>query len=75
MANPRFNKQTTNRRGAMGGGMMKRSMYSKGTNGKPVSKSKNPGLAKMAKSEKGKKVVKKFGYNPNRMVAKKGGKA
>ena len=29
----------------------------------------------MAKSEKGKKVVKKFGYNPNRMVAKKGGKA
>ena len=42
MANPRFNKQTTNRRGAMGGGrmkkmgggMMKRSMYSKGSNGK-----------------------------------------
>ena len=24
MANPRFNKQTTNRRGAMGGGMMKK---------------------------------------------------
>ena len=23
MANPRFNKQVTNRRGAMGGGMMK----------------------------------------------------
>ena len=30
MANPRFNKQTTNRRGAMGGGMMKRGMYKKG---------------------------------------------
>ena len=29
MANPRFNKQVTNRRGAMGGGMMKRSMYKK----------------------------------------------
>jgi len=24
MANPNYNKQTTNRRGAMGGGMMKR---------------------------------------------------
>ena len=40
MANPRFNKQTTNRRGAMGGGRMKkmgggmtRKMYSKGSNG------------------------------------------
>jgi hypothetical protein len=31
MANPRFNKQTTNRRGAMGGGMMKRGMYKKGS--------------------------------------------
>ena len=31
MANPRFNTQTTNRRGAMGGGMMKRGMYKKGT--------------------------------------------
>ena len=31
MANPRYNTQTTNRRGAMGGGMMKRSMYKKGT--------------------------------------------
>ena len=40
MANPRFNKQTTNRRGAMGGGRMKkmgggmtRKMYSIGANG------------------------------------------
>ena len=31
MANPRFNKQVTNRRGAMGGGMMKRGMYKKGS--------------------------------------------
>ena len=38
MANPRFNKQTTNRRGAMGGGRVKkmgggmtRKMYSKGS--------------------------------------------
>ena len=31
MANPRFNKQTTNRRGAMGGGMMKRGMYKIGS--------------------------------------------
>ena len=60
----------------MGGGMMGRRMgYSQGSNGKPVSRSKNPGLLKMSKSEKGKTVVKKFGYNPNRIVAKKGGKA
>ena len=31
MANPRFNKQVANRRGAMGGGMMKRSMYKDGS--------------------------------------------
>jgi|TARA_Y100000004_G_C8738891_1_gene337449 hypothetical protein len=44
--------------------------------GKPISKSKNAGLAKLAKSgEKGKALAKKFGYNPERMVAKKGGKA
>ena len=42
---------------------------------KPVSKSKNPGLAKMAKTEKGKKAVAKMGFDPNRMVAKKGGRA
>jgi len=41
---------------------------------KPVSKSKNPGLAKMAKTEKGKKAVAKMGYNPDRMVAKYGGR-
>jgi hypothetical protein len=31
MANPRYNKQVTNRRGVMGGGMMKRGMYKKGS--------------------------------------------
>jgi hypothetical protein len=41
--------------------------------GKPISKSKNPGLAKMAKSPKGKEAAKKMGFNPDRMVAKKGG--
>ena len=30
MANPNYNKQTTNRRGAMGGGMMKRAGYKAG---------------------------------------------
>ena len=41
---------------------------------KAISRSKNPGLAKMAKTEKGKKAVAKMGFNPDRMVAKKGGK-
>ena len=47
MANPRFNNQTTNRRGAMKGGRMKkmgggmtREMYSKGSNGKKKDKKK-----------------------------------
>ena len=40
--------------------------------GKPISKSKNAGLVKLAK--KNPKLAKKFGYNPKRMVAKKGGK-
>ena len=31
MANPSHNKQTTNRRGAMGGGMMKRTGYKSGS--------------------------------------------
>ena len=71
MANPRYSK-IANRRGAMGGGMMKRSMYSKGTNGKPISKSKNPGLVKLAKKKP--ELAKKFGYDKNRIVAKEGGK-
>ena len=51
MANPRFNKQTTNRRGAMKGGRMKkmgggmtREMYSKGSNGKKKDKKKAFGM-------------------------------
>jgi hypothetical protein len=39
---------------------------------KAISKSKNPGLAKLA--QKKPELAKKFGFNPNRMVAKKGGK-
>ncbi len=39
MANPRHNTQTTNRRGAMGGGMMKRRMGYKA--GEIVGKQKN----------------------------------
>ena len=41
--------------------------------GKAISKSKQKGLAKLAKSAP--EVAKRMGYNPNRMVAKKGGKA
>ena len=41
--------------------------------GKAISKSKQKGLAKLAKSAP--EVAKKMGYNPNRMVAKKGGRA
>ncbi len=41
---------------------------------KPISKSKNPGLAKMAKTAKGKKAVEKMGFDSKRMVAKKGGR-
>jgi hypothetical protein len=42
---------------------------------KAISMSRNKGLAKMAKTAKGKEAVKKMGFNPNRMVAKKGGRA
>ena len=41
--------------------------------GKPISKSKQKGLAKLAKKKP--ELAKKFGYDPKRMVAKKGGKA
>ena len=61
----------------MGGGMMGRRMgYSEGSNGKPISRSKNPGILAMSKTAKGRKVVKeRFKFNPNRIVARKGGKA
>ena len=42
---------------------------------KAISMSRNKGLAIMAKTAKGKEAVKKMGFNPNRMVAKKGGRA
>ena len=62
------------RKKLMGGGMMGRRMgYSEGT--KPISRSKNPGLLAMSKTAKGKEAVKKMKFNPNRIVAKKGGKA
>ena len=41
---------------------------------KAISMSRNKGLAKMAKTAKGKEAVKKMGFNPDRMVAKKGGR-
>ncbi len=40
---------------------------------KPISKSKNKGLAMLAKKKP--ELAKKFGYKPKRIVAKKGGKA
>ena len=46
MASPRYNTQTTNRRGAMGGGMMKRPMMKNGGSGK----------LKMVTNKEGKKV-------------------
>ena len=74
MANPRFNKQVANRRGAMGGGRMKkmgggmtRRMYSKGA--KPdfldIDKdgNKDESMKQAAKQAKG-----------SRTMAKKGGK-
>ena len=39
---------------------------------KPISKSKNKGLLKVAKKRP--ELAKKFGYDPKRIVAKKGGK-
>ena len=41
---------------------------------KAISMSRNKGLAKMAETAKGKEAVKKMGFNPDRMVAKKGGR-
>ena len=39
---------------------------------KAISKNKNPGLAKLAKKKP--ELAKRFGYDPKRMVAKKGGR-
>ena len=70
MANRRFNPQI--RKAAMGGGMMRKGLK-EGSNGKPISKSKNKGLYKLA--QKKPELAKKFDYDKNRIVAKKGGKA
>ena len=58
MANRRYNTQT-------------RKKFGEGT-GKPISKSKNPGLIKLAKKKP--ELAKKFGYNAKRIVAKDGTK-
>ena len=75
MANPRYNTQTTNRRGAMGGGRMKkmgggmtRKMYASGS-----------GKLKMVTNKEGKKVPfyaadGKGAKDLGRAEAKKGGK-
>ena len=59
MANPRYNQQVTNRRGAMGGGMMKRKMLKSGS--KPdfldLDKDKN-------RTESMKSAVKSMKKNP-----------
>jgi hypothetical protein len=59
MANRRYNTQT-------------RKKFGDGS-GKPISKSKNKGLHKLV--QKKPELAKKFGYDKNRIVAKKGGKA
>ena len=41
---------------------------------KAVSRSRNPGLTKMMKSEKGKQAVAKMGFDTDRTVAMKGGR-
>ena len=56
-------------------GASKSSKREKGRTNKPISRSKNPGLLAMSKTAKGKEDVKKMKFNPNRIVAKKGGKA
>ena len=71
MPNRRHNKQVPGFK--IGGRVAK--MKGGAMNGKPISKSKNVGLAKMIESPKGKEAAKKMGFNPNRMVAKKGGRA
>ena len=57
MANPRYNKQTTNRRGAMGGGMMKRTGYKEGTPKKLVG-----GQVKIASAAPPKNVINKADF-------------
>ena len=67
MANPRYNKQTTNRRGAMGGGMMKKRTMLKGGSLKMVEKGGKK-VPFFAADGKGSKDLGKA----DRMMAKKG---
>ena len=68
-------KQTVGTAKEIGKKFRTKKMGGGSANGKPISKSKNAGLAKMAQSPKGKEAVKKMGFNPNRMIARKGGRA
>ena len=54
MANPRYNTQTTNRRGAMGGGRMKK--LGGGMMKRPMMKNGGSGKLKMVTNKEGKKV-------------------
>ena len=67
MANPRYNQQVTNRRGAMGGGMMKKRSMLKSGSLKPVDKEKNPGLAKLPTEVRNKMGFLKDGGRVNKM--------
>ena len=64
MANPRYNTQTTNRRGAMGGGTAKRKMFKAGSNGN--------GKGKVPNKLKGfSKLPEKVQVKINKKLAKK----
>ena len=54
MANPRYNTQTTNRRGAMGGGRMKK--MGGGIMKRPMMQDGGSGKLKMVTNKEGKKV-------------------
>ena len=54
MANPRYNTQTTNRRGAMGGGRMKK--MGGGMMKRPMMQNGGSGKLKMVTNKEGKKV-------------------
>jgi len=54
MANPRYNTQTTNRRGAMNGGRMKK--MGGGMMKRPMMKNGGSGKLKMVTNKEGKKV-------------------
>jgi hypothetical protein len=70
MANSRYNTQTTNRRGAMGGGMMmKKPMMKVGGDVKKIKKAFGPGSTNPKKSP-GKKNLKKVDTKKNPGLAK-----